>query len=451
MQKIKLGEVLDVKRGPSLSSKYFSKIGDKIRLTLGNFNYPNGGFKRNVSKEDIYYVGSVNPRYILRKGDIITPLTEQVRGLLGSTATIPESNKYIQNGDVALVIPNENLINKRFSYYLISSAIVKSQLDAGSQQTKIRHTSPDNIKNCIAYIPSEIKIQEKIANLLDMINLKISHNTEINTQLEELAKTIYDYWFLQFEFPNEEGKPYKSSGGKMVYNEQLKREIPEGWEVLKVKDLLNVITGKEDANFACNNGKYRFFTCSQEILKCNRYAFNGKSILLAGNGDFNVKHFNGKFNAYQRTYVLIPNNEIYYGVLYMATTKLVVKLKAGSNGSIIKFITKGDVENIEILKPLDTKIYHIFNKILNFIEMNEEENQELSSLRDFLLPLLMNGQVTFKDENEEVKNKVEKFISPKNLERYNQWKQTIGYAARGEADDEILKKIYDVIDDDDKK
>ena len=93
MKKIKLKEVLEIKRGTSLSGEFYATRGQYIRLTLGNFNYPNGGFKENTSKEDIFFTGNVKSQFILKKGDIITPLTEQVMGLLGETATIPESNK----------------------------------------------------------------------------------------------------------------------------------------------------------------------------------------------------------------------------------------------------------------------------------------------------------------------------------------------------------------------
>ena len=182
MKKIKLGDALDVRRGCSLSSKFYSRTGKYIRLTLGNFNYPDNGFKNNNSKDDLYFVGNVRNEFILHKGDIITPLTEQVRGLLGNTATIPESDKYIQSGDIGLIVPNILLLNKRFSYYLVSSPLVKKQLDAGSQQTKIRHTSPKYIKNCIAFIP-ELENQEKISKLLDNINHKISINKRINDNL----------------------------------------------------------------------------------------------------------------------------------------------------------------------------------------------------------------------------------------------------------------------------
>ena len=154
MRKIKLGEVLDVKRGCSLSGDYYSTEGEYVRLTLGNFSYPDNGFKLNTSKDNLFYTGDFKEEFLLKEGDIITPLTEQVRGLLGNTATIPESNKYIQSGDIGLIIPNEELLNKRYAYYLVSSPIIKKQLDAGSQQTKIRHTNPDAIKSCVAYLYS---------------------------------------------------------------------------------------------------------------------------------------------------------------------------------------------------------------------------------------------------------------------------------------------------------
>ena len=397
MNKVKLGQILDVKRGASLSGEYYSEKGEKIRLTLGNFNYPGGGFKENTSKIDIFFNGEVKPEFILKKGDIITPLTEQVAGLLGETARIPEDDLYIQSGDIGLVIPDESKLDRSFTYYLISSPVVKKQLGAAAQQTKIRHTSPDKIKDCEVWIP-ELAQQKKIGKLLDSINSKIEVNNKINAELEAMAKTLYDYWFLQFEFPNEEGKPYKSSGGKMVWNEELKREIPEGWEVLKVSDITNVVTGKEDANFAVENGAYKFFTCSQDILLCDEYSFEGSAVLIAGNGDFNVKHYTGKFNAYQRTYVLIPKEKEFYGCLYIAAKEKIDYFKAGANGSIVKFIAKGDVEQITMLKPRNDNLFDTINKLIEQIEIIQKENEELTSLRDFLLPLLMNGQVGFKEK-----------------------------------------------------
>lgn len=194
---VKLGNYLDIKRGPGLPSENYATEGSLIRLTLGNFNYPNGGFKNNASKQDIYYSGNVKKEYILKKGDLITPLTEQVEGLLGETAWIPEDDKYIQNGDIGLVIPFENVLDKKYCYYLLSSYIIKNQLSAGAQQTKIRHTSPEKIKDCVAPIPS-VDYQRKIGNILYEIDRQIERNNLMVKKLQVLTQSIYSYWFRLF-------------------------------------------------------------------------------------------------------------------------------------------------------------------------------------------------------------------------------------------------------------
>lgn len=393
LTKYKLGELVDVTRGMSLPGENYSENGELIRLTLGNFNYNGGGFKENTSKSDIYYIGDVKPEFILNKGDIITPLTEQTIGLLGSTAMIPESGKYIQSQDVALVTPDESKLDRLFCYYLVSSDVVRKQLSAAAQQTKIRHTSPDKIKDCTVWIPG-IELQKRIGKILFDIDQKIALNTRSNIELEAMAKQLYDYWFVQFDFPDKNGKPYKSSGGKMVWNEKLKREIPEGWKVIYAKDLCQIKTGKEDANFSVDDGRYPFFTCSKEILRCNEYCFDGHAVLIAGNGDFNVKHYTGRFNAYQRTYVLIPDNENYYGALYFNALDRISSFHKISNGSIVKFIKLGDVESLFVFNQKNEMLYKIINSIIISIEKKTIETNHLTHLRDSLLPMLMNGQVT---------------------------------------------------------
>lgn len=242
----------------------------------------------------------------------------------------------------------------------------------------------------VSYVPGK----ENIGKLLSNLDRKIALNRQINTNLEALARQLYDYWFVQFDFPDANGNPYKSSGGKMTYNEKLKRHIPEGWDYFTTDKITNVITGKEDANFSVPNGKYPFFTCSRDNLRCATPAFSGKAVLIAGNGEFNVKHYTGEFNAYQRTYVLIPDDEKYYGVLYFASLEKIDLFKAKSNGSIIKFITKGDVENIGVFDCHKPEIYQQINTLIETIENNEREISSLTRQRDELLPLLMNGQVT---------------------------------------------------------
>lgn len=263
------------------------------------------------------------------------------------------------------------------------------------------HSSVPGLSREVSYLisvsPPTIHNQKKIAEILSALDAKIELNNQINAELEKMAKTIYDYWFVQFDFPDANGKPYKSSGGKMVWSDELKREIPEGWEVKEVKDFLNVATGKEDANFAEINGKYPFFTCGEEVLKCNEAKFKGKAVLVAGNGNFNVKYFDGEFNAYQRTYVLIPSEVKYVGIVFRNVFENISKFKISSNGSIVKFIRKEDVEKIKVILPKDNfKILEILNQNIDFIQKNIQQNQTLAELRDWLLPMLMNGQVKVK-------------------------------------------------------
>ena len=189
MKKYKLGELLDVTRGASLSGEYYSTEGEFIRLTLGNFDYQNGGFKENTSKDDLFFTGTVKPQFILNEGDIITPLTEQTQGLIGSTARIPQSGVYIQSQDVGLVKCNGELLDPDFCYYLLPSQIVKKQLSAGAQQTKIRHTSPDKIKDVTVFLP-ELSEQKKIGHILRSIDSQIDNLTAINRNLPALGHSI---------------------------------------------------------------------------------------------------------------------------------------------------------------------------------------------------------------------------------------------------------------------
>ena len=186
LKKYKLGELIEVTRGASLSGEFYATKGEYIRLTCGNFDYRNNCFKENTSKDDLFYTGSFRPEFLMNKGDIITPLTEQAIGLLGSTAFIPESGKYIQSQDVAKIECNEELLDKTFAFYLISSNLVKKQLSAGAQQTKIRHTSPDKIKDCTVWIPN-ISEQKRIGNIFSSIDRKIEINREINRNLSQSA------------------------------------------------------------------------------------------------------------------------------------------------------------------------------------------------------------------------------------------------------------------------
>lgn len=419
MDKIKLGDVLDFKRGMSVAGKFYSKEGRYVRLTLGNFTYPECGFKLNTSKDDLYYNGAIRKEFIMKKGDIITPLTEQVRGLLGNTATIPVDDIYIQTQDVAKLIPNEDIIDKRFAYYLVSSPVVKKQLDAGSQQTKIRHTSPDKLKDCYAYLP-KLKIQKKIAKLMDSFGAKIENNNKIIKELESMAKTLYDYWFLQFEFPNQEGKPYKSSGGKMIYNEELKREIPKGWKVENMMesslcfDIKAGVDKFKSKNYlptaniegeSITDGEYVTFDNRENRANMQPVKY---SVWFAKMKN-SIKHLSIPENSewFINKYILstgfqgLKCTETSFAYIHSVINSSWFEVYKDilSHGATQEGVNNEDLKNIKYVVPTN-KVLIEFNKIcMPTLERKFSiirENKELASLRDFLLPMLMNGQVTFK-------------------------------------------------------
>ena len=398
LKKYKLGEIINIARGASLSGEFYATEGKYIRLTCGNFDYLNNCFKENKSKDNLYYVGDFKPEFLMEEGDIITPLTEQAIGLLGSTAIIPESGKYVQSQDVAKIVCKENLLDKDFAFYLISSNVVKQQLSAAAQQTKIRHTSPDKIKDCIVWIP-ELTEQKRMGKLLRTLDSKIELNRAINQNLEAMAKQLYDYWFVQFDFPDEKGKPYKSSGGKMVWNETLKREIPKDWDVRTIKDFMRIFTGKKDVSKAIP-GEYKFFSCAPEPITSNEYLYDGYAILVSGNGSYTgrVSFYKGKFDLYQRTYACVLDENSHDISFYYYTLKYLFQpiYSGGRHGSSIPYIVLGDLAdfnfayNVKVKELFINTVKSMFDEQLS----KQREIEELIKQRDKLLPLLMNGQVS---------------------------------------------------------
>jgi type I restriction enzyme S subunit len=409
LKKYKLGEILDVTRGASLSGEFYATEGKYIRLTCGNFDYQNNCFKENKSKDNIYYVGDFKPEFLMEKGDIITPLTEQAIGLLGSTAIIPESSKYIQSQDVAKIICKEDLLDKDFAFYLISSALVKQQLSAAAQQTKIRHTSPDKIKDCTVWIP-ELSEQKRIGKLLCSIDRKIELNRAINQNLEAMAKQLYDYWFVQFDFPNGEGKPYKSSGGKMVWNEKLKREIPQGWNNGMLIDIANITMGQSPDGSSYNEvGEgmlfyqgstdfgMRFPSVRQYTTAPSRYAKRGDILMSvrAPVGSINIANndccigrglsaINSKLGSTTHLYYILNDLRIAFE-------------QRNAAGTTFGSITKEDLYSLPIIIP-SHEVIRAFDKICSPMFDRQmilgEEIDNLIKQRDGLLPLLMNGQVS---------------------------------------------------------
>ena len=417
MKKYKLGDLIDIRRGASLSGEYYSSEGELMRLTLGHFDYQNGGFKENTSKNDLFFVGPVKSEFILSEGDIITPLTEQTPGLLGSTAMIPESDKYIQSQDVALITPDESKLDRNFCYYLLPSKIVKQQLAAGAQQTKIRHTTPDRIKDLTVFIPS-LPEQKAIGKLLKCVDQKIALNREINRNLEAMARQLYDYWFVQFDFPDENGKPYKSSGGKMAWDEKLKRDIPEDWKSNKISEIAKTYSGgtptssnkdyydSKDVPWI-NSGELNesFITATDNYISefglnnssAKIYPANSILVALYGATAGKVSFLSFEASSNQAVCGVIPNHANLTEYLYIALSSLCKYYISLSTGSARDNISQATVKDTLLLFP-NNKIlgeFHILaSKIFDKIINCQLEILNLTKQRDELLPLMMSSQVS---------------------------------------------------------
>lgn len=300
--------------------------------------------------------------------------------------------------------------NPKYIYYLLQTLNLNDRKSGSSVPTMNRnHLHPIQI---MAHL--NIDIQNKIASTLSTIDDKIELNNKINDNLEKQAKLLYDYWFVQFEFPNEDGKPYKSSGGKMVYNKQLKREIPEGWEVKELGEITR--TNNDSINPEQNPGyKFRYYsipkfdeTGTYEVsigkdIKSSKFIIEDTDILVSKlNPWFSRVIFalnksdqicSTEFvvwrtaNANIKTFLFsLAKNEHFISYCTQSATGTSNSHKRVNPTIMMKYKFPFDLN-------LADKYGEIVNSGVNNYTSNQEQNQQLSSLRDWLLPMLMNGQV----------------------------------------------------------
>ena len=408
-KRYKLGELLRVKHGWAFKGEFFSDTGVQSILTPGNF-YESGGFKANPSK-DRFYSGDYPKEYLCSKGDLVVAMTEQAAGLLGSTAIVPEDNRYLHNQRIGLISCNGSL-NKDFAYYLFMTQSVRQQISRSASGTKVKHTSPEKIYDVQVDIP-KIQTQKNIAIFLSLLDKKIQINNQINQELEAMAKTLYDYWFVQFDFPDQNGKPYKSSGGKMVYNPELKREIPEGWGVDSLWNIANFYNGlamqkyRPDTNeddylpvikiremmngFSKDTEKARLDIPTEAVVERGDILFSWSAtleVIIWGKekGALNQHIFKVTSDTYPKSFIYFELKS------YLKVFKSIAELRKTTMGHITQDHLKQAkivVPQIEIISKLDAKLQPIMLKQ----QILENQNQELTQLRDWLLPMLMNGQV----------------------------------------------------------
>ena len=375
-------------------------------------------FQRDVVKIDY---GEFRGGTKFRNGDTllakITPCLEN--GKTAFVNCLQEDEIGFGSTEFIVLRAKEN-IDERFLYYLSISPEFRKQAISLMEGTSGRKRVNENALKISDFLIPDFEEQKKIANILSAIDDKISLNNQINQELEAMAKTLYDYWFVQFDFPDENGKPYKSSGGKMVYNDQLKREIPEGWGVKRLGEICNPTSGYPFAsNTYVQDGKFKIYTIKNvqdngilpitdntlDTLPAN---LPEKCILGPGDMLMSLTGNVGRVGIVFEDNALLNQRVLKIESKYKAFIFQFLKdprtrslLENTATGTSQKNLSPKDVMDISIIFPgfnVLIEFEQISNEILLQITSNNQQNQELTQLRDWLLPMLMNGQVKVEDK-----------------------------------------------------
>lgn len=390
---VKLSEVCEI-----LNSNVDKKTKEnEQKVKLCNFIdvYNNWAITKYTSKKFMTSTATQNEinKFSLKKGYVAITKDSETKDDIGISTYIADNFDNVLLGyHCTLLKPNQKVLNGKFLNAYLSSFYGRKYFSNCASGSGQRYTLTIDIIKDLTIPLINIETQQKIARTLSVLDQKIENNHKINELLHKILELLYEQYFVRFDFLDENNKPYQTSGGKMKFSKELNRLIPNDFEVKTLGELTQLKVGNKNANHSSNQGKYPFFTCSNNPLKCETYQFEGKHIIISGNGNFYVTHYDGKFDAYQRTYVVNPNNPNHYVLIYLFVKSYTNYLKLQSRGSIIKFITKSDIENIKIVLP-NLKTYTKWNNVLKIIENNNQSTQTLTALRDFLLPLLLKQQV----------------------------------------------------------
>ena len=331
---------------------------------------------------------------------------------------IKEEKKQGILSSIGILRPNLKKINPEYlKYYLHSNSVkitVAKKYVSGSALPRII------LKNFgeIDVISKPLIEQQKIAKVLSDLDSKIELNNRINTKLEAMVKTLYDYWFVQFDFPDANGKPYKTFGGKMVWNEELKREIPAGWQSGVLNDIANITMGQSPPGESyneeghgmifyqgCTDFGSRYPTIRKFTTSPTRFAKQA-DILLSVRAPVGTLNISKEDCCIGRGLACMNSktNAITYLFGVMVNLKQTFD-RRNASGTTFGSITKDDLFSLPVIIPNEKTVRAFQNLVFpSFEKQNkiELENIELASLRDWLLPMLMNGQVSVGDVEEEL-------------------------------------------------
>ena len=399
-KEVSLSELGKTITGKTPSSQYPEDFGDEVP-----FITPSDSFeKKYISRPERYLsrLGSDRLKDKIISSDSI--MVTCIGSAMGKVAK--NSLPSVTNQQINSIIVNENF-DSDYIYYLFKNNYAVFR-NAASGSTAIPILNKTDFDNLRFKVELDLNQQRKMVSILSKIDDKIEINNQINQELEAMAKTLYDYWFVQFDFPDQNGKPYKSSGGKMVYNQELKREIPEGWGV---ENLFNV--AEVQYGYPCSTDYFNSTGEGVPVIRIrdilgndttnysteeveDKYKINVGDVLIGMDGNFHMNYWI-KENCYLNQRVVKVNSDKLPNMVLKYQIEPFIKLREKSvSRTTVGHLSDKDLKAINVILPKDKYLSSIFEKfesILENIIINQQQNQELTQLRDWLLPMLMNGQV----------------------------------------------------------
>lgn len=423
-KKVKLGEIGDIIGGGTPKTSEKNYWGNDISwvtpkdMSNAKSKYISKG-ERSITKLGL----EKSSARLIPEGSVLFTSRAPI-GYVGIAKNKISTNQGFKN----IVVNSQN--NNEFVYYLLK--YIKPFIENAAGGTTFKEISGEKIKEIEVDLPI-LETQKKIASILSSLDKKIELNNKVNEELEKLSKDIYSYWFIQFDFSGGNGKPYKSSGGKMVYNEELKREIPEGWEVNSLSEWIEKdksgdwgkesLQGNYTEKVSCVrgadlnglNGKGEIKSPVRFILEKNTHKILENSDLIieisggsptqsTGRLAFITKETTDRFEnplicSNFCKAVTLKNNKALYNFVYQWNLLYdhgVLFGWEGKTSGIKNLLFDSFVTNQKVIKPTPDIMSKFHDKISIFHskkQKNLKQNQKLMELRDWLLPMLMNGQV----------------------------------------------------------
>ena len=282
-------------------------------------------------------------------------------------------------------------VDNRYVYYYMTSQPFQGELKARATGSTVEGLRQPALMKCRLSLP-ELPLQHRIASILSTYDTLIENNTKRIRLLEKMAENLYKEWFVRFRYPGHE-------------NVEMENGLPKGWTVEKVKDWCRVFTGRKDVNQTVEGGKYAFFSCSPNMFHSDEYIYDGKAVLIAGNGSYTgrTRYFEGKFDLYQRTYAVVsdrPDDDFMFYLFLRFKYDFEPLHNGGTRGSAIPYIVMKDITkykflyDTDIVKCYTERVKPMFDEIDNL----QHQNSLLARQRDLLLPRLMSGKLEVKEE-----------------------------------------------------